>query len=125
MPDEHTPLPADLPALWRERAQLLRKHGGDPAAKVWELAAAELAQAVRRAEDHGLTLVDAARRSGYTADHLGAMIRDGTLPNAGRKNAPRIRIADLPIKGTARVRPHSEGTRDDDAMIAEKLRRTK
>jgi hypothetical protein len=48
--------------------------------------------------DEILTLAQAARESGYTRDHLGRLIRQGTLPNAGRPRAPRIRRADLPGK---------------------------
>jgi hypothetical protein len=39
-----------------------------------------------------------AAASGYSTDHLTALIRKGTLPNAGRKHAPRIRRGDLPRK---------------------------
>jgi hypothetical protein len=45
-----------------------------------------------------LSLVEAAERSGYTADHLGRLVRSGKIPNVGRKNAPRIRARDLPPK---------------------------
>jgi hypothetical protein len=54
-----------------------------------------------------LTLTAASALSGYSSDHLSRLIRDGTLPNAGRKGAPRIRRADLPIRpgaGIASVR---------------------
>ncbi len=47
-----------------------------------------------------LTLGEAAARSGYSAGHLGRLVRQGTLPNAGRRNAPRIRASDLPVKAT-------------------------
>jgi hypothetical protein len=45
-----------------------------------------------------LTLTQAAIRSGYSADSLGRMVRTGQLTNRGRKNAPRVRAADLPRK---------------------------
>jgi hypothetical protein len=45
-----------------------------------------------------LTLTEAACRSGYTREHLGRLVASGTIPNAGRRNAPRIRAADLPRK---------------------------
>ncbi len=31
-------------------------------------------------------------------DHLGRLVRDGTIPNAGEPYAPRIRRCDLPRK---------------------------
>ncbi len=34
----------------------------------------------------------------YSADHLGRLVREGKLPNAGREGAPRIRLQDLPRK---------------------------
>jgi hypothetical protein len=43
-----------------------------------------------------LTLTEASRISAYSPDHLGRLLRNGTVPNAGRPNAPRIRLADLP-----------------------------
>lgn len=45
-----------------------------------------------------LTLTQAAIRCGFSADSLGRMVRKGTLQNYGRKNAPRVRAADLPRK---------------------------
>ena len=46
-------------------------------------------------------LVEAARESGYSADHLGRLVRDGKIPNAGRPGAPRIARRDLPRKAHA------------------------
>jgi hypothetical protein len=43
-----------------------------------------------------LTLREAAALSGYSVEHLGRLIRQGALPNAGKHHAPRIRLADLP-----------------------------
>ena len=47
-----------------------------------------------------LTLTEASTRSGYSRGHVGRLVRQGTLPNAGRRNAPRIRASDLPVKTT-------------------------
>ena len=47
-----------------------------------------------------LTLGEAASRSGYSEGHLGRLVRQGEIPNAGRPNAPRIRASDLPVKAT-------------------------
>lgn len=48
-----------------------------------------------------LSLEDAAVRSGYSVEHLGRLVRLGTIANAGRKGAPRIRVEDLPAKKLA------------------------
>lgn len=45
-----------------------------------------------------LTLTQAAIRCGFSPDSLGRLVRLGKLQNYGRKNAPRVRAADLPRK---------------------------
>jgi len=52
-----------------------------------------------------LSLTEAAERTGYSAEHIGRLVRQGRLPNAGRKNAPRVRLADL----TLEVKPKLAG----------------
>lgn len=47
-----------------------------------------------------LSLAAASSESGYSRDHLARLIRQGTIPNAGRPNAPRVRRRDLPRKAT-------------------------
>ena len=41
---------------------------------------------------------EAAKASGYSADHLRRALASGRLPNAGRKGKPAIRLEDLPRK---------------------------
>ena len=48
--------------------------------------------------DELLTLAQAARESGYSADHLRLLTRQSRLPNAGRRRAPRLRRRDIPRK---------------------------
>ena len=72
------------------------------AARVWTLAAEELAQVFEARDAEALTLSEAARESGYSADHLGSLIRQQTIPNAGRSGAPRIRRADSPQRNAER-----------------------
>ena len=45
-----------------------------------------------------MSLVEAASECGYSADHLGRLVRSGQIPNAGRANAPKVRRRDLPKK---------------------------
>jgi hypothetical protein len=47
-----------------------------------------------------LTLTDGAAESGYSAEYLGTLIRQGKIQNAGRPHAPRIRRQDLPRKAS-------------------------
>ena len=54
----------------------------------WRTAAAkELEEALAKGLTEVLTLEEAAAESGYSADHLGRLLADGTIPNAGRKYA--------------------------------------
>jgi len=60
--------------------------------------------ALREAEAHTvLTLAEAAIRSGYSEEHLGRLVRDGKIPNSGRRGAPRIRVGDLPLRPATKV----------------------
>jgi len=72
--------PQKLPSAWRTRAAKLREWGAPEAtARLWEKAAAEVEQVLRRWDRTTLTLREAARESGYSADHLGAL--DVLLPS--------------------------------------------
>lgn len=65
---------------------------------------ADLDAVARDENEDTLTLEDAARVTGYSADHLGRLIRDGKLRNHGRRHRPRVRRGDLPQKPHA-LRP--------------------
>jgi hypothetical protein len=52
------------------------------------------------AGEEALALTDAAKESGYSANHLGRLVRSGEIENIGRSNAPKIRRRDLPRKAT-------------------------
>ncbi len=84
-------------SVW-QRAEYLADFGDPNTARLWHLAAAELYQALQVLGEETLSLVEAAVVSGYTANHLGSLVRKGKIPNCGRTNAPRVRRADLPIK---------------------------
>ena len=87
---------SDLSARWRDEVALFRRRGLNQAADLTESHAADLEAAVREYRLASLTLTEAAAESGYSVSHLGRMVRDGTIPNAGRANAPRIAMKDLP-----------------------------
>jgi hypothetical protein len=101
--------PAELVVRWREQAQAYDRDGVTVAARLLARVADELEEVMTAEADTTLTLADAARESGYTTDHLRREIRVGHIPNAGRRNAPRIRRADLPVKA-ARLIPVSRDT---------------
>lgn len=113
---------AGLVAAWREQATQYDRDGVTTAARILERVADELEAVQTTAGDALLSLNEAARLSGYAPDTLGRMLRDGRLPNHGRRNAPRVRLADLPLRSSTRgvtsaTRHRSagseEGTSDD------------
>lgn len=111
--------PAGLLSQWRERAAYLEQFGDPTSARLWRLAANELQRALAVVADETLSLTEAAAESGFTADHLGALVRQGKVPNAGVPNRPRIRRADLPHK-----KPHGPGRPADRRPVArEHIRR--
>ena len=95
----------DLPVTWRTQAKALRRYGGDTPAVALESCAAELEATLRERDETTLSLTEAARESGYSADHLGRLVRDGKIPNTGRPGAPRIARSHLPRKTQAPATP--------------------
>jgi hypothetical protein len=92
-------LPEELPAAWRTRANELRLWASaEGAACALERAAADLERALQHRADEVLTLSEAAEVSGYSADHLGRLIRQQKLRSVGRAHSPRVRREDLPQK---------------------------
>ena len=85
----------------------------------------EIVSSIRSIRDTSLeeplSLAEAARLSGYTADHIGRVVREGKLPNVGRKNAPRVRARDLPALRNAKLAAPSS-TVYDPATDARSLR---
>ncbi len=65
--------------------------------------------------DEALSLRSAARLSGYSVDHLARCVRTGKIPNAGGKNRPRIRRADLPRKPKKSLESGTHSAYDPDA----------
>jgi len=92
---------------WRAERDRLGRIGAlaDPGLLIADILT-EVEALLSAEEEETLSLTGAARASGYSAGHLGRLVRDGTIPNAGRPHAPRIRRADLPRKATA-LRPQA------------------
>ena len=94
-----------LPADWRKQAKSLRRYGGETPATAIERCAADLEATLVERDETTFSLIEASRVSGYSADHLGRLVRDGKIPNAGRPGAPRIALKDLPRKAHAPTEP--------------------
>jgi hypothetical protein len=93
-----------LASGWRQRATDLRRFGAaEGPALAWEQAADELEMALNEEENSLLDLRQAAAECGFSAEHLGRLIREGKIPNAGAKNRPRVRRGDLPLKPRSRT----------------------
>src|SRR5207247_9692542 len=73
---------------WRDDAALFRRYRQVPLADLLEDRAAELGAALEAQADQLVTLLDAARISNYSADHLRRLCRDGKLP--GKREGRRL-----------------------------------
>ena len=71
-------------------------------AHILRYCAAELEEDLREHRNKKLTIQQAVEESGYSADHLRALVASGAIPQAGRRGSPRIRRSDLPTKGARR-----------------------
>ena len=107
----------DLPWEWRSKAELFRDHEEVSLAIAYEKCASALEEALLQEGDAPLTLRQAAEESGYSADHLGRLLREGTIPNAGRPGAPQIARRYLPIKPRARGPGVAEAAPGGDTSI--------
>lgn len=93
-----------LTAAWRdEAAGLRRRYGLRHLASICEAHAAELEEALARAEGRLLTLREASAESGYSVAHLRVLLASGALTQAGRRGAPRLLSSELKKKGADRT----------------------
>lgn len=83
---------------WRSRAANLAAWGATDAARIWEIAARELEEYELEHALESLTVTQAAAESGYSVEHIGRLVAEGRIENAGKKGSPRIRRCDLPKK---------------------------
>jgi len=91
--------PEDFVVKWAGEASAMRNRGAlVNGAALLEEVLHDFDAATSDYQAQPLTLGNAARESGYSADYLGRLVREGRIPNAGRPNAPKIRRSDLPRK---------------------------
>lgn len=114
---------AKLLAQWEQRCEDWARF--DATVK-GAIVAAQVVEDLRRLAtidaEVSLSLAQAARQSGYSADHLGRLVRQGKIPNAGRPNAPRIRLSDVPRKAAGLPAPDScSNVKHDRGRIARSI----
>jgi hypothetical protein len=104
---------SELSEEWRALAEQQRRLGAEPQARTLEYCADALWSVLTANDDELLSLQQAADESGYTPDHLGRLLREGKIPNAGRKARPLIRRSDLPAKPDWKPRTGAGGSDSD------------
>ena len=88
---------SDCVEAWlREAEDYSRKGIAPEAANTLRRCAGEIGAALQVEGQRKLTLSEAAEVSNYSVEHLGRMVRQGDIPNAGRKGKPAVRQSDLP-----------------------------
>lgn len=103
---------------WRSEAELLRHRGAPRQADALESAAEDLEQRLSQWWREPLTAEEAAAETGYSADHLRRLARQGKVPTADDGGPVRIERRHLPRKpgdgpggGDSRTRPVASRSR--------------
>ena len=93
--------PDEFVTKWTTEAEVMRQRGVLlNGALLLEAILRDFDAVTRGRAGELLTPTDGATESGYSAEYLGALIRQGKIQNAGRPHAPRIRRQDLPRKAS-------------------------
>lgn len=96
---------------WKREAQQASERFGLPSHAHLILKHVEdLEHAVSEMDNEHLSLTDAANECGYSPDHLGRLVKDGSLHNHGSKHRPKVRRGDLPKKVCSERLQESETT---------------
>jgi hypothetical protein len=98
--------PEEFATKWSKEANAMRHLGAmvNGAAILTDVLA-DFESVISGQSDEVLTMAQASKESGYSADHLRLLIRQTKIPNAGRRRAPRIRRRDIPRKPGSRTPP--------------------
>jgi len=104
---------------WRSHGEMFQRFGEEGISTAFSTCADELEAAVAVWGDELFTLEQAERESGYSADSLGRLIREGRIPNGGQTGSPRIRRRDLPRKpGRRNGRCRTDGLDSMEQIVA-------
>jgi hypothetical protein len=105
-----TPLERLL-SRWRSDADVLEEHGAIDRASGLRKAAKDVESALEETELESLTIEQAVEEGGYTYSAIEKGLRNGELPNVGKRGSPRIRRGDIPRKGGRMS--HAHGIADE------------
>jgi len=94
-------------------------------ARICDEVLADFGTVIQTADQAVLTLAEAAARSGYSTGHLGRLVRQGKITNAGELRAPRIRVGDLPTRPSAVVAERRPRKYDPDTDARSLVNRRK
>lgn len=115
-----------LPREFLRRAQACRDDAFDKrGAKIWTAAAAMVRQALQRHADDLLTPAEAEAEGLGDRETIARKLRDGRLPNHGRKHAPKVRRGDLERRTRLTVVaavPDEGASIDDDELARAAIR---
>ncbi len=90
-----------LAKKWHAQAELFTEHECPEVAATYRRVAEQLERDLREWEDERLTIQEAAAESGYSAEHLRRLAREGKLDGErapGSKSHMRLRRGGLPAK---------------------------
>lgn len=98
----------DLPAQklardWRQEADHLERRGLQEHADLLRSCADDAEEEARRWEMEVLTLDEASEESELSRATLRKKVADGVIPNAGKRNAPKIMRRDVPKRKPLRT----------------------
>jgi hypothetical protein len=86
----------EFTSRWQERADEWGRMGVlAEASRLITQLLSELSSVFSDEENELLSVAEAAKRSGYSPDHVARLVRKGTIPNAGRRGKPMVRAGDL------------------------------
>lgn len=109
-------IPSDLLTRWIKRRDELQKlNASVDGAILCNEVLDDLESLAQSESERTLTLAEASDMSGYSTDHLSRLLREGKIPNIGRKGAPRIRLADLPRRPRKPLASRESRAYDPDA----------
>jgi hypothetical protein len=102
--------PDDFRVKWASEARAMQQRGAlVQGAVLLDEVLHDFYAVMRDYWEEPLNLTQAAAESGYSADYLGRLVKNGTIPNIGRPNAPRIQRANLPRKAGSLPPPVNSG----------------